>query len=521
MRDDVELPMSLVEVRDGYFSAGKDIGCHYCYRIVLRAMLGSLSRRSLRIRCSNVRLNSSLVSPLVQNQELLQGPDAFKVPQFVVGKENGFLPREDPMTVLPPEYAPLESLLQRMPIKTASGGVGLLRTGDFGRCLMEELPDYTEQVSKIEDSKLLAALFRDYTFATSAYLLEPCDIEYRKSQTYGLGRQVLPRKLAVPLSIIAKKIGARPFMEYALSYALYNYARVDPSKPLDYPNLRLIRTFDGSDAEHGFILVHVAMVRYSGDLVRYAQQVLDGCKSKNRKEFDAALNGLLNTSIAINQTMESMWTRSSSAGYNEFRSFIMGTKNQPMFPNGVVYEGVSEEGTQYRGESGANDSMIPTLDNLLQVTENMPPNPLTAILNDFRAYRPGNHNDWLRYVDQTAKECGVMKYAMENADSSVFYLANLDMVREFRMRHWNFTKEYIIKYSKHAVGTGGSPISTWLPNQLSTVMTLITDLGNKVDKTQITSQATKDMFDRIMTVAEAQNRILKREVEKLKVEYNQ
>lgn len=36
----------------------------------------------------------------------------------------------------------------------------------------------------------------------------------------------------------------------------------------------------------------------------------------------------------------------------------MGTKNQPMFPDGVLYEGVSEERTQYRGESGANDSMV-------------------------------------------------------------------------------------------------------------------------------------------------------------------
>lgn len=53
----------------------------------------------------------------------------------------------------------------------------------------------------------------------SAYLLEPCDILYRKTGDYGLGRSVLPKNIAVPLVQVAEKIGAKPFMEYALSYA--------------------------------------------------------------------------------------------------------------------------------------------------------------------------------------------------------------------------------------------------------------------------------------------------------------
>jgi indoleamine 2,3-dioxygenase len=68
----------------------------------------------------------------------------------------------------------------------------------------------------------------------------------------------------VPLSIVAEKIQARPFMEYALSYALNNWVRFDASSPITYDNLRLIRSFEGSAAEKGFILVHVAMVAHSG-----------------------------------------------------------------------------------------------------------------------------------------------------------------------------------------------------------------------------------------------------------------
>ena len=63
-----------------------------------------------------------------------------------------------------------------------------------------------------------------------------------------------------------------------------------------------------------------------------------------------------------------------------------------MFPNGVLYEGVSDKPFFLRGASGSNDSIIPTLDNLLQVTENIPQNPLIEVLKDFRTYRPPHHN---------------------------------------------------------------------------------------------------------------------------------
>ncbi|RKO85335.1 hypothetical protein BDK51DRAFT_10438, partial [Blyttiomyces helicus] len=124
-------------------------------------------------------------------------------PQFLVGPKNGFLPREDPLTVLPNEFKELESLLGRMPLTVrGTGKPGLLATGDFGKAVDAELPEYN--VEGITDNRIFpAALFRDYTFAASSYLLEPCDILNRKKGEYGIGREVLPRNLAVPLAKIA------------------------------------------------------------------------------------------------------------------------------------------------------------------------------------------------------------------------------------------------------------------------------------------------------------------------------
>jgi indoleamine 2,3-dioxygenase len=113
----------------------------------------------------------------------------------------------------------------------------------------------------------------------------------------------------------------------------------------------------------------------------------------------------------------------------------MGTKNQPMFPNGVVYEGVAEEPFKMRGESGANDSMVPLGDNLLEITANMPVNPLTNVLKDFRSYRPRNHQEFLEYVQQRATAVGLREFAMGDSNSAARYLANLDQIRAFRHRH--------------------------------------------------------------------------------------
>jgi indoleamine 2,3-dioxygenase len=64
----------------------------------------------------------------------------------------------------------------------------------------------------------------------------------------------------------------------------------------------------------------------------------------------------------------------------------------------------------------------------------------------------------------------VQAFALADPASASLYLRALDQVRDFRWRHWCFTREYILKQTAHPVATGGSPIVTWLPNQLQAVL---------------------------------------------------
>ncbi|CCC12517.1 hypothetical protein SMACR_08377 [Sordaria macrospora] len=450
-------------------------------------------------------------------------PDDVSLPAFMVSTTRGFLPRMDPVVNLPSEFDPLECILRCMPVKTASGKPGLLAKGKglLGKAVHKELPDLTEFVDKYRhDLPLMNALYRDYSFLASAYLLEPCH----------------------------ERCEFKPFMEYAGSYALFNYRLVDPSLGFSFSdpsNVRLIRAFenglDPTSSEAGFVLVHIDMVRHSGPLVAGAVASLDVCRSalsssstnpearlSARQSLNMSLSKMLAALKKVNATMETMWKRSKPNEYTSFRTFIFGIKSQSMFPNGVVYEGLpGSDGKplSFRGESGANDSMIPLMDNFLQIP--MPDTPLTKILEDFRSYRPSNHRAFLEWVKRGSEVVGLRNWALALDDgtdnmieeerdevrrSRSLWIQMLNQVRDFRWRHWCFAREYILKQTSHPTATGGSPIVTWLPNQLQAVLGDMVSLyeGMGGDEAGGLGEECKDIMD----LVRRQDETLKKEVKK-------
>ncbi len=315
-------------------------------------------------------------------------------------------------------------------------------------------------------------------------------------------------------------------MSYAAAYTLYNYRFLDPTIGLDtYGNLRLIRAFerglDASSSEAGFVLTHVDMVKHSPGLILGAGQMLDAIAydrsrisgaetSPIQAEVHTAFTHLLTAITAIEASMENMWSHSLPCEYLSYRTFIFGITNQSMFPNGVVYDGQNKNQPMFfRGESGANDSIIPLLDALLEIP--MPRNPLTEILKDFRSYRPKPHREFLAFVRKRAEEVGVREYCCSDggAETTVLYLRLLDHVRSFRWRHWLFAREYIIRRSKHPTATGGSPIVTWLPNQLLAVMDLMNEVWEGTKKDDV-GKGVVEMMENV----KEQRKKLDKEVEK-------
>lgn len=130
--------------------------------------------------------------------------DDTSLPAFTVSTTRGFLPRMNPVVALPAAFDAVEALLQAMPVTTLSGRPGLLATGRLGDAV-DGLADLTDEVDRFRDDlPLMNALYRDYSFLVSAYLLEPCHTRFLKGEPYGLGRSVLPAQLARPIARCAE-----------------------------------------------------------------------------------------------------------------------------------------------------------------------------------------------------------------------------------------------------------------------------------------------------------------------------
>ena len=126
---------------------------------------------------------------------------------FTVTTLTGFLPTRPPLVELPASFAKLSKLLENMPVTKADGTPGLLATYQVGPSVDGgALPNLCSEIDKLmavdglPDLTAVTAIFRDYAFLASAYLLEPCWERWSKGlDGYGLGRQSLPACIAGPL----------------------------------------------------------------------------------------------------------------------------------------------------------------------------------------------------------------------------------------------------------------------------------------------------------------------------------
>ena len=256
--------------------------------------------------------------------------------------------------------------------------------------------------------------------------------------------------------------------------------------------------FSGMDDERGFIMLHVDINQYSPQLVG---SILDFINAKDNHGVNQSLNNCLSSMKSINARRQIMWEASRWKHYNDFRVFIMGIKgNDEIFGDGVIYEGVSEEPVQYRGQTGAQDNIIPTADIFTGVINYYPSNDLTKYLLDLRSYRPKCIQNFLSDLKDEMKENRLFSTIKKtnNEEGLCILIQILDEIYYFRNGHWQFVQKYIMANTKYAKATGGTPIISWIPNQItavlnymSDVLELIPDNSRFIDKAIFSEQLSK------------------------------
>ena len=389
---------------------------------------------------------------------------------FAVNGKNGFLPQREPMKALPSKYEELQNIINAMPIVKDNNEAGLLsKEGAFEKAI-DNLPNLLPLVKEETDPYLLQALFRAYAFFTSAYTLAPAHFEFLKNGKYGKAYNYLPPQIAQPFVEVSQKLEVFPWIDYHYAYSLGNYRKIDENAGMNWDNLGMCVKFSGMPDERGFIMLHVDMNQYSPGLIDGISMALS---SEKEVIINEGLHKVLYAISEINERRKLMWTASRWKHYNDFRVFIMGIAgNEEIFGPGLVFGGVSEEHKKYRGQTGAQDNIIPTLDIFTGVIQFYPNNELTEYLLDLRQYRPKVIQYFLEDLRKELEKKPLIDRLQKshNTEGKITLLKILEEIYAFRNGHWQFVQKYIMANTVYPKATGGTPIISWIPNQLKAVL---------------------------------------------------
>jgi len=99
---------------------------------------------------------------------------------------HGFLPLKDPLPSLPEKYKSLQYIIVRIPYLLSNDNNIIQET--LSMYIYDKTLDLTNEIKKETDPFLIQALFRAYSFISSAYILEPSYFEYKLKGNYGKAR---------------------------------------------------------------------------------------------------------------------------------------------------------------------------------------------------------------------------------------------------------------------------------------------------------------------------------------------
>jgi indoleamine 2,3-dioxygenase len=358
-------------------------------------------------------------------------PETANRRRFPIG---GFLPETDPLTAFPPdsELAILDEIGRDLPSLLHDRGFR-----KYARTL--NIPPWPNNRAHPQDWPALRLYYVRVGFLASAYV----------NQVGEPPANTLPANLAVPLWRACQLLRRPPILSYD-GYALYNWKRFRKDGPIALGNIDTNQNFVHLYDEHWFILVHVEIEAIAARIldaiarVEIALAKGDG-GSIERYLWDIA--GAIREQIGVLRKIPEHMD--STIYYRTFRPYIRFFEN-------VSYEGIEPGAAtspmNYRGETGAQSSIMPTLVAFMKIPHK--PSMLTDYLADMRNYMPFEHRMLIEQVE-------AMPVIRSLAGKEPFN-ATLEAIAEFRSIHYGWAQEYINRWTTDPRGTGGTPYMQWL-----------------------------------------------------------
>ena len=269
-------------------------------------------------------------------------------------------------------------------------------------------------------------------------------------------KETLPEVVAKPWVKIANFLGRPPVLSYA-SYCLDNWFLINEKEPVSLENLGLINNFLGGVDEDWFVTVHVSIEKAASKAIKASELLSECTKNSNEKEIENLLVEIKNSLIDVNNIFSRMTERCDPyIYYHRVRPFIFGSKDNPDLRSGLVFEKQFKNKPQFfRGETGAQSSIVPTLDGTLGIKHTS--DSLRHYLNEMREYMPPKHRRFIENVESKSQVRTLVDQSAKLRDS---YNECLDQLTKFRSLHLKYADIYIHSQSqqKNPFGRGGSTI---------------------------------------------------------------
>jgi indoleamine 2,3-dioxygenase len=368
--------------------------------------------------------------------------------EISIDQKRGFLPCVDPLETLPAYFEPWEALARNLP---------KLLIGDQVRARVNELPLLDTRL--LRDEREMRRAMAILSFLGHAYVWGEPSVADR-----------IPGGLAVPWHFVAQVLGRPPVLSYA-SYALDNWRRLDPNRPVELGNICLLQNFLGGQDEEWFVLIHVAIEAAAGPAlaaIPAAQQAVAEDQPQHVADCLATIARAIERMHAILRRMPDRCD--PYIYFHRVRPYIHGWANHPSLPLGMIYEDVGEfDGKPkiFRGETGAQSSIIPSLDAALGITHKK--DMLHTYLMEMRDYMPPDHRRFIATIEAgpPIRDYVTRRYA-GSAALAESYDAAVEGIERFRSTHLEYAHSYIIKQNRggarnpNSVGTGGTPFGPYL-----------------------------------------------------------
>lgn len=370
--------------------------------------------------------------------------------KYDMSAERGFLSRHNPEDViLTGEFGLARNIAMRLP--------DILPSGKLRSYLIDNLPDIgATSVENLSDAEARMAMVH-YSFMVQAYVWGEPDAP-----------KSLPHCLAVPITALANRIGQQPLLPYS-GYVLDNWGKIDKDGPVDLSNIYMIQNFLAGQDEAWFVLVHVAIEARAGACLSMMKPVIEAAANNDAEKVQLLLEDMALVWEDLKALFDRMPERCDPYVYFErVRPYIHGWRDNPALPEGLIYEGVEEfSGTPqtFRGQTGSQSSIVPSMDALLGIGHAA--DPLKAYLDQLHIYRPPSHR---RFIDDVRASSELREFVIRAAHKglSEAYNANVQAVADFRSRHLEYAASYINKQRAKSggndteVGTGGTPFMKYL-----------------------------------------------------------